>query len=226
MSIKTKFEKLPYRDKILLYLIVIMVYAFIYIYYVELKNLFSAPFVQNNYSHVSMKKNHESLVNNQRKLSDVELVYYFSKYSQKYKIRLKETKLNRQTINIVIEGTLSNMINFLFVVLHNFKLEQLEINKKTKDISISIIFNTELFYESSIHKHNINLLSNPFQNIKDDTETLSFPIRVCAIVKDEVLIDDIWLQKNDIIKEYQIIKINKDTVHLKNLKTKQMWGSV
>jgi len=219
LSIKTKFEKLSMKDRILLYLIVVMIHSFIYIYYEEFKNYLSIYFIQPDVHHLIKKDFPSSSI---VKLSDVELLNYFNKYSQKHSIYLKETKLNMKTIDIKMEGALSDMIHFLFVVLHNFKLEQLEISKEKETIFISVIFNTELFYDKIITNNTIQSLSNPFNFIKSENDISSTSIEVCAIINDEALINNKWYKKDDMIGDYQLTEINKNTISLKNMKTSKI----
>lgn len=223
MYIKEKFEKSTRKDIILLYLIVIMFCSFVYIFYKDvLGMLYKKPQTQ-----IVDKKQVLSNVLYTQKLSDVESMDYFNKNIQKYNVFLEEIKMSQNLIDIKVDGHFHNIINFLLEVSQYFIINQFEMSKKDNKINIALRLDREIAYIEKRKYPMTRQIKNPFILKKIENISKSSLIQITAIVDLEILVNNIWYKKFDMINEFKIIEIRKyDVLLFDTLKNKKLIKSV
>lgn len=214
MNIKQKFEKNSLKEVVQLYLIIIIIYALIYILYLNNKTT-NESFVK-----TSLTNNFHAKEN---KPSDLELLTYFTQLSQKYNMSIDEVKILDNSIAIQTKDTYQNIMTFLSIVNQKFRIRNFEIKKEKNSMYFFISLDKSILLS---RKDTITLpkdIKNPFikRSFKEVQKVREIILNV--IVNDEVLIDDAWYKKGDKIYDYKIDTIlgGENKVIFTNLKTEE-----
>jgi len=214
LNIKQKFEKNSLKEVVQLYLIIIIIYALIYILYLNNKTT-NESFVK-----TSLTNNFHAKEN---KPSDLELLTYFTQLSQKYNMSIDEVKILDNSIAIQTKDTYQNIMTFLSIVNQKFRIRNFEIKKEKNSMYFFISLDKSILLS---RKDTITLpkdIKNPFikRSVKEVQKVREIILNV--IVNDEVLIDDAWYKKGDKIYDYKIDTIlgGENKVIFTNLKTEE-----
>jgi len=211
LNIKDKFENNTQKDIFFLYLIVLlfcsMVYAFSKnILEIIIPSQYEQPF------HL------QSIVNpplNIKKLTDSESLVYINKNIQKYQIFLREIKITQNTIDIKVDGSFNNVINFLSNVSQNFTINQFEISKKDDSIHLTLRLSKKFSMSKTEYKE-LEKIANPFVSREVSQASILSNLKIDAIIGLEILVNNNWYKKDDMINEFKIIEVRKTTVLLYN----------
>ena len=215
MNIESKFENLELREKIFLYLIVLIVSVLIYIFYDRYLHSFSPSPIENRSPlPLSVNSNNIKIVEK----SDVEILEYLNKNTRIKNLTIIDINILKRDISLKLIGGFENQIEFLFLVESNFEIKSFDMSYN-KNIELSLIIGKQYFNNIKDKKSLPYKLSNPF-NLKN-VVLVPHDIRVDAIINGEVLVDNIWYQKNDLIKSYRLLTIFPSYVVLLDTKTQK-----
>jgi hypothetical protein len=209
LRIKEKFEQCTTRDMLLLYLIVVMIYSLVYIFYDNLSRVLFVHQVKKSSLVIPTKKTLQKI----KKLSDLEMIEYFNINAKKYKLYSTGLKISQNTIDFKGKGTFINTMTFLNKVEKNFILKRFDI-KYSDDIEVTLIISKEYLSDSISKVEMLPKLSNPFVLKKEIQSSFPKSIDITAIMDFEILVDNNWYKKDDMISQYKVLSIYKDKVIL------------
>ena len=215
MNIESKFENLELREKIFLYLIVLIVSVLIYIFYDRYLHSFSPSPIENRSPlPLSVNSNNIKIVEK----SDVEILEYLNKNTRIKNLTITDINILKRDISLKLIGGFENQIEFLSLVESNFEIKSFDMSYN-KNIELSLIIGKQYFKDKGDKKSLPPKLSNPFY--LKNVVVIPHDIRVDAIIKDEVLVDNIWYKKNDIIKRYKLLNIFPNYIVLLDIQTQE-----
>lgn len=212
MNIKENFENLTNKDIVLLYLIVIMIYSLIFIYYKDFLKLIYPNIAQKT---VINRDNTNNKIESKR-LSDLELVTYINRNTKDFQIFLEEIKISQNVCDIKLRGDYLEIINFLLKVSQNLKIIQFDMQKIDNTIVVFLRLGKKKFFSLHQEYSRIEKLGNPFYYEKMKKVIPPPSIKISAIVDFEILVNNKWYVKGDMINQYKVLKIRKNKVDLLN----------
>ena len=215
MNIESKFENLKLREKVFLYLIVLIVSVLIYIFYDKYFNvLLPSPLEHKSYTILDNNLNSNKKVEK----SDVQILEHLNKNAKVKSLTITDINILKRDISLKLIGGFENQIEFLSLVESNFEIKSFDMSYN-KNIELSLIIGKQYFKDKGDKKSLPPKLSNPFY--LKNVVVIPHDIRVDAIIKDEVLVDNIWYKKNDIIKRYKLLNIFPSYIVLLDIQTQE-----
>ena len=191
MKSKIYFNSLKLKEKILLYIIPILIIV------VYILNMPSSSNEIINHSKISNKR-----------LTQIEHIKYFESIIKKYKLTMINIKFNN-TMNIKLEGNINNIIKFVNTTYLKYEIISYSIRVENKNIQLAINYNLNT---------NINILKNLKKEVKLKNPFIKSKIRkerlAKAIIGEYVLINKKWYTNGDKYKGKIIYKIHKNYVEL------------
>jgi len=215
LNIESKFENLKPREKVFLYLIVLIVNILVYIFYDRYLHSISASSIENR-SPILLAVNSNNIKIVEK--SDVEILEYLNKNTKIKNLTITDINILKRDISLKLIGGFENQIEFLFLVESNFEIKSFDMSYN-KNIELSLIIGKQYFNNIKDKKSLPYKLSNPFY--LKNVVLVPHDIRVDAIINGEVLVDNIWYQKNDLIKSYRLLTIFPSYVVLLDTKTQK-----
>jgi len=211
LNIIDKFENNTQKDIFLLYIIVLLFCSMVYIFSknileIIIPSLYEQPLHIQSISNPSL---------NIKKLTDSEFLVYVNTNIQKYQIFLREIKITQNTIDIKVDGSFNNVINFLSNVSQNFSINQFEISKKDDSIHLTLRLSKKFSISKTEYKE-LEKIANPFVSTEVSHASTQSNIKIDAIIDLEILVNNNWYKKDDMINEFKIIEVKKTTVLLYN----------
>ncbi len=145
--------------------------------------------------------------------------------SLKREVIITLTNIDKNSIEIKFNGKFKNVINLLNYFENHFIINGFTLNKQSSQISSTVTLSTKYMYNPSRKTSDLENLANPFVNIIKKTKLLikSKPLIISAIVNDEVIIQNIWYKRDDIITNQKIIGIDLNQVKFLDLTTKEIY---
>ena len=194
MNNKIYFDSFTSREKIILYIIPIMIIVLYFMYKPKI-----------------IQKDYNNNIYNTNTKSQLEVINYFQKIIKLNKIDLISIGFNNNIINIKINSNINKIVKFINTTYLEYEIISYNISDKNKKIYLDITYNStkQVYYE----KRNISKykLRNPFIKIKSKNNKLSK-----AIIGEYVLINNKWYKKGDKYKNKIITNIFKNEIELKN----------
>ena len=190
MNSKIYFDSFSLKEKILLYLIPLMIIA-LYLIYNPKKQIII-----------------DNKINNTK--SQLEIIKYFEKRIKSNKINLESMNFTNNKLNLKIYSNINKIIKFINITYLEYEILSYHITESNKIIYLDISFyisNNSYYKQRKIKKYN---LKNPFVKIKSRNTKLTK-----AIIGEFVLIDNKWYKKGDSYKNKIINNIYKDKIELK-----------
>jgi len=216
LNIKEKFELLQGKEKIQLYLIVLMLCFLVFIFY---KEIVSSLFQQKIENKVILQN-----TNNQKpkKLTHIELITYMNDTSKHYGVLLLESIISQNSIKIQARGKFKNIVNFMGNIEENFQIKKFEIKRFDTKIDVSVTLSTKVFFTHETKHIDTAQVANPFyvtsyMNKKNKKKEKN--LVVSAIVEKEILINNEWYKIDDIVEGYKIIEMKNNQVTFVDIKT-------
>jgi len=217
LNIKRNFEKLSSKERIQLYLIIVMLYGLIFVFYKELSNLiYPMEAYKPSIIKIQMDSQHHI-----KKLSDFDLLTYFNDKSKDVSVEIIETKILENAIEIKMIGAFQNIMNILNETSTTFKVKQFEMKKVDNKIDLSIRLDRQMYTFMQNGKLKKEKIFNPFLIERENKEYEASKIILSAIVNLEILVNNNWYKKGDRIKEYLVLFVKKNEVLFLNTKTKK-----
>lgn len=222
--LKNSFETLSFRDKILLYIIVVIGFLFLFILlekfvFIEEKQ----KKVQHDKS-VSIKSLADKIVIKHDKF----IFEYIENELGKEDILIDSISAGKQTISLDISGSFRVIMSVLHELESHLIIEEFVFSKselKDNMVQIRVVFLNHYFINQNKISNKIKNIINPFEsnttNIMTKIQPQIKPILIDAIIGDEVLIEDIWYKKDESYLDYKIVKIEKTFVKLLDIQTKE-----
>jgi len=104
----------------------------------------------------------------------------------------------------------------------HFVIIYYKIDNVNKNIYCDVQLNIKYIFNEAKKSENIKNLSNPFKikkirkikKVKKNKKVKQKPLKISAIVSSEVMIDNVWYIKGDIVNYNKITEINLDSVEL------------
>ena len=194
MNNKIYFDSFTIREKIILYIIPILIIVLYFMYKPK-----------------TIQKDYYNNIYNVNTKSQLEVIDYFQKIIKLNKIDLISIAFNNNIINIKINSNINKVVKFINTTYLEYEIISYNISDKNKKIYLDITYNNtkQVYYE----KNNISKykLKNPFINIKSKNNKLSK-----AIIGEYVLINNKWYKKGDNYKNKIITNIFKNEIELKD----------
>lgn len=216
MKFKRCFESLSKIQKIEIYLIVLMVYALIFIFYEALLTGIRTDLTHKELIIKTEKSPQVSL----NRINHIELLKYIGTLNDKFDISLLDTQVLKNSIELKLEGNFDNIITILKEFQNKFKVHKFEIQNDNDVLFVSVILNTQFIFNNQNNKISHHKTHNPFIKKEEKKIKVYKDIKVTAIIGKEVLIQGQWYKKNDTVSIYNIININKEDIVLFNNVTK------
>lgn len=202
-----KLNTLPTRQKIQLFfipicLMILMVYNFVDFN----RNISLNPITE-------LKKNEINFYNFLTKLQE---------FSLKNGLNIVNIKQNDINISLEAQGDFLDLVQLLiFCETYNSvnTIESLKFTKKEDTPYLLLTFSFAQHHYEVFEKDKQNTqmaLQNPFNKYDVSEATNPLPIKLYAIINDEVLINHTWLKQGEQYLDYEIFKINPHSVILKN----------
>jgi len=202
-SFEKKLHSFTFLEKIELYVIPILVAAFIIYNFIDFTK--QAPA-----SSVTVLK--------RSSIDSYAFLKQLQAFAQKQSLTLLNIKQNGLKFTLQMEGDFSDIMQFILFCEHYESVNTLYDFKLTShNGNVALWIDFELasnMYEAHEYEELLTLLSrlqNPFQQqLSTHNETL----KINAIVNDEVLINDVWLKRGDAVLAYIVFEIHQHFVIL------------
>ncbi|XOB61536.1 hypothetical protein ACMC56_13150 [Campylobacterota bacterium DY0563] len=194
-SIEDKFESLSLRLKIEIFLFPLIIIL-----------LLSYLFYDTNNESTTIVKLDKKIIDVRMKDSYIKLLKQIEEFSLKNNITINFIKRDYRNIKLTLISNPKNLFLFLDFIerFNNFsKIETMSLSENKLSLDISF----KKFYQ----KKPYTALTSKNLKIKKQN---SFVLK--AIVGNEVLINNIWIKKDDFIEGYKLVDIFKNKVFLKN----------
>jgi len=188
------FDNFTNKEKIILYIIPIMIIILYFIYKPKIVN-----------------ENYNANIYSTNNKSQIEMINYFEEVLKKDKIDLTSIILGNRTINIKINSNINKIVKFINNTYLEYKIISYNIIYNNKKIYLDITYNINK--KVNYQKNNISKykLKNPFIKMKSKNTKLTK-----AIIGEYVLIDNRWYKKGDNYKNKIITNIYKNEIELKD----------
>ena len=188
MQTKVYFNTFSQKEKILLYIIPLMVIALYFIY----KPNQQIPSINNDYTKAQ---------------TQLDIIKYFENLFNKNRLKLHSIVFTNNTINLKLTSSINNIVKFINQSNTKYEIISYKINQNNKKIDLDILFDINKI----IHIKNKQIskydLKNPFIKISKKNKKLSK-----AIIGQYVLIDNKWYKKGDKYNNKIISNIYRDKI--------------
>ena len=212
MNVKDRYYKLPIKEKIILYLLPLLVLYFIYINLDKFNSLFNKndPQIENE-----IKKYKQLLkkLNKNKKINKFELLAKYETIAKEFKVEISSVKFEKNKLFFTAKGKFSGIIKFLYNIEHINKIGYIEILKEDKAITIYMVVNVKSFKNTQTIKMVDKTILNPYK-LKDKAKKKE----AIAIFDKYILLNGKWLKEGDIYNGKKIIKIKNNSYILQNNK--------
>lgn len=214
MNFKLYFNQLKVYQKIELYLLVIMFYGSILYFYSDI-------FIIKNTKNTTIIKHKDinSFKNKIVKKDQLFFIKYIEKNIKKYNLFSNTIKINNNTIKVSLNGKYNDIINFIKNIEQHLILKNIILQKDKRKIVLNLTIKIDYFYNLLASNLSDTNVPNPFLKIKEKkilkTKNLSLNLNLSAIIGDIVYINEKPYKKYDTISGYKIIKIDLNSVVLK-----------
>ncbi len=218
--LKNSFEKLSLRDKILLYIIVIIGFGFLFVMVkdftlVEDEN---RTLQYNKYLTIKSLSNKITIKNNKS------ILEYIENELSKSDIFIDSIKSTKQIISLTISGDFQVVITALQELDYHLIMEEFFLNKSEGDdnrVQVRVVFLNNYFLNQNRKLNEIKSITTTFENnrTKKMPKVQIQSIVINAIIGDEVFIESEWYKKEDSYLDYKITEIEKDFIKLLHSKT-------
>lgn len=186
------------------------------IYLLTFTLCFSFILLTNEFVNTKTNKPINNIINkNPNKIFDksfFDLIKNIEIYCKEKNIEIIQIENTNKTIKLSGNASISNVQNLVKKIeninkFSNIITFNLYKKNKTKKYNFQMNVNFEKFY---IKKKNIDL-SKTDKKTKTNSD---LTLKLKAIISNEVLINNTWMKKYDVIKEYKLISINENIVVL------------
>ena len=181
------YENLDLKEKILLYILPLLLIYFININYTKETNTYT--------KNINIKYN------------QVDILKYYDKNLEKLKIKKEKLYFIDNTIHLILYSKFNNLIKFINYSKH--KIIKYNFYKQNKRLYLDISLNTKQLITVNTNKY--KYFKDPFKLKKNKKRKISK-----AIIGQYVLLNKKWYKLNDTYKNSKIIQINKFSIVLKN----------
>ena len=195
--IEDSFNSFNLRMKIELFILPLLILG-------GLAFLITKPTMKKSYNKTDMFSKIQTLQMNEK---IVNVIKNIENYANENSIKIKSMSSSKKNIKIELYANKKEQIRFIkFLEDYNSfsKIKTLFI--KQKDLSL------ELSFKKIYLKEQIDL-ENRIAKLEEKND---INLKLQAIVGEKVLINDKWLEINSIFNEYELIKINTNSVFLDN----------
>jgi len=192
--IEDKFESLSLRLKIEIFLFPLIIIL-----------LISYLFYENKNESKNVVKLDRNIINVKMKASYLTLLKQIEKFSSQNNITINFIKRDNSNIKLVLSSSPKNLFVFLDFVerFNNFsKIETMDLSQNKLSLDISF----KKFYQKTPYKAS----KNKDLKVKKQSRFI-----LNAIVDNEVLINNVWIKKDDFLDGYKLVEIFKNKVFLK-----------
>lgn len=141
---------------------------------------------------------------------------------RKYKIFTESITIQEYKINLKLSGNYIDLINLLRFYQVHFSIIYFKLYYVTNKLYAEISINTKYFFNKDNVINNIKSLENPFflKKIRKQQKQIEIKqkvikckiLRISAIIKNEVLIDNLWYKRGDIVNNNKILDIKVNNV--------------
>lgn len=206
--LNNKFINSSLKVKIELYILPLLFLYIVYYFLIDLNNNEKIPEIKNNI-------NYSDYTNKKFDGSSLELLSSIESFSREKHIIIKSINEDKNLIQIKADGKIENISELIK------KIENINSFTKIDLITIKNQLNQDSYYfemKIDLNKFYIKKLIKE-ENINTSNNVLSMSVnkyKINAIVADYVLINSIWLRKNEMIDDFKLIEIKKNFVLLKN----------
>lgn len=203
-----KFINSSLKVKIELYILPLLFLYIVYYFLIDLNNNEKIPEIKNNI-------NYSDYTNKKFDGSSLELLSSIENFSREKHIIIKSINEDKNLIQIKADGKIENISELIK------KIENINSFTKIDLITIKNQLNQDSYYfemKIDLNKFYIKKLIKE-ENINTSNNVLAMSVnkyKINAIVADYVLINSIWLRKNEMIDDFKLIEIKKNFVLLKN----------
>jgi hypothetical protein len=222
--IKRNFIKLSLIQKIEIYLLVIMFYGVI-IY--QFDNIYPQQtyIIDNLNINTTTIKDFKELKKRIVKKENTILLKLLEEKSEELMVFIVSTKNQKEFIDLEFYGKFLDIMNFLNYIQNHFTIKKFQLLRKERNMYCNIEIDTKYFYNQNKINNKLHNIANPFVNNKDPKvyKKNNNTLKVIAIIASNILIDDKWYQKNDIINNQKIILVNNNSVEFLNKKTNKKY---
>lgn len=206
--LNNKFINSSLKVKIELYILPLLFLYIVYYFLIDLNNNEKIPEIKNNI-------NYSDYTNKKFDGSSLELLSSIENFSREKHIIIKSINEDKNLIQIKADGKIENISELIK------KIENINSFTKIDLITIKNQLNQDSYYfemKIDLNKFYIKKLIKE-ENINTSNNVLAMSVnkyKINAIVADYVLINSIWLRKNEMIDDFKLIEIKKNFVLLKN----------
>ena len=216
MNIKQSFEKISIFQKFEIYIITI---AFL----VLINTLYTTYFIKTsdfkNNSTTFQKSKITTLKSKINKKTKTNIIKELDTISGKFNITITDSKYTKKNITLQFFGKFNDMINYLKYISIHFDIKNFNLENKEKKILITINFSIINYYNPKLKYTYISNIPNPSKYNKQHQKAIKPIPKLYAVVGQNILLNDKWQILNEEINGYKIIKINKNSIILKELKS-------
>jgi hypothetical protein len=207
--LNNNFVESSKRTKIELYLLPLLVFLSIYLFFIE-KEI-------NQDIKISSKLSFEDFKHKKFQDSFLDFFSSLEKLAKKYEIIIVKNEKSENIILLKATGNKESILNFIKAIenLNNFtKIDSFTLNKndEIKDYTFDLRINLSKYYIKNLKEVKYEIKNKEKPIITQKIENTEFKIN--AIVANYVFINEKWLEKDEKIGNYKLIKIEKDFVVL------------
>lgn len=183
MFLKIYFDNLSIKDKAILYILPIV----IVLYY---------NYIVTSHTEVNFIKKPDL------KINKVDVTNRCENILKKNHLRYSDIHFNNDILNIKLNGTLKNIVNF--IQMNRYLIRRYQVIKNNKGFELDIIIDIS----KMVKDYKI------YYNYKH--KSTKQKIKVKAIIENYVLINKRWYHIDEGYKQYQIVIINNNSVEFKS----------
>ena len=218
MNIKDYYEETTSFQKFELYIIVVIFFLscnFLYDNYLvsnELKYTKSDTVLQNKILNLKAK-----IIKKEK----TEIIKELDNVSEKFNLLTTSSSFHHEYIHLEFNGEFKDVINYLHYISLHFNIESFELHIDEELIKSSVKLQINHYFNpQTIQKPNKTII-NPFINKvrAKKIATKKLTLKLYAIVSNNILINNTWYTKNDIVENHIILDIGKNKVKLKHKQT-------
>jgi hypothetical protein len=213
LNFKYKFINLSLKDKILLYLLPILLLLFTYL---NIDNSLPEKDIKNTKIKVQIKKEQTKIKNlktKQKKFTKLDILKSYEKLAKSLEIDISNIEFTKNYIELDFQGEYKNTINFFYTIDRINNIVSFSLEYKDGKLFIKSLLKSKIFNDiNSLSIAYENDIANPFVKLSISKDNIYSKSK--AIIGDWVMLDNDWYTIGDKYKKYIIKKIYKDYILL------------
>jgi len=207
--VKNMFESLTTLQKAQVYLLIPML---LWLLLLSLETSFSNPSLITTQKLDKLSSIDQSKI---EKITPNKIVNFLEEKVELYKVELEKVHIKQQVISLELKGDFKKLIGFLQKLQLHLNVISFKLKKEKGYIYFYLQIESEYFF-------NKLFVDKEFYTQDKNIQKKSDPLKIDAIIENEVLLEGLWYKKGLDYKDYKLIKVEKNYIQLKHNTTDQI----